>query len=199
MNELQVVLIGGTSHAGKSTLAQSLGRTLGWECISTDSLARHPGRPWKALQKPVPSHVVEHYSSLSAEALLADVLQHYQRMWPGIEDMVRRHASVSSKDGLILEGSALWPVSVASLTVENVRAVWLTASDEFLCQRIYSESQFDEATDQEKKLIQKFIDRTLLYNQRMIEEVRRLGLISINVEEVASLDNLSDRCLVSLQ
>ena len=42
--ELRVILIGGSSHVGKSTLAQSLASKLGWRYISTDSLARHPGQ-----------------------------------------------------------------------------------------------------------------------------------------------------------
>ena len=199
MSALRVILIGGTSHAGKSTLAQSIGRTLGWDCISTDRLARHPGRPWKTAQKAVSSHVADHYSLLSAEDLLADVLRHYQTMWPGISDIIRRHVDGSSVEGLVLEGSALWPKSAASFRGKSVRAVWLTAHDDFLRQRIYAESRFDEATDQEKALIEKFLARTLLYNQRMMEEVGRLGLTSINVAEATSLANLSKGCLASLQ
>ena len=44
---MRVILIGGTSHAGKSTLGLSLAEKLGWDYLATDSLARHPGRPWK--------------------------------------------------------------------------------------------------------------------------------------------------------
>ena len=61
MNQPWVLLIGGTSHTGKTTLAQSLAQQLDRDCISTDSLARHPGRPWKISDKEVPSHVVDHY------------------------------------------------------------------------------------------------------------------------------------------
>ncbi len=52
--DLRVILIGGSSNVGKSILAQSLALKLGWSHISTDSLARHPGRPWKAEPKTVP-------------------------------------------------------------------------------------------------------------------------------------------------
>ncbi len=49
MNQTRIILIGiligGTSHAGKSTLAQSLAAKLGWNYLSTDKLARHPGKP----------------------------------------------------------------------------------------------------------------------------------------------------------
>ncbi len=39
------ILIAGSSHVGKSTFAARLTKALGWSLISTDSLARHPGRP----------------------------------------------------------------------------------------------------------------------------------------------------------
>ena len=199
MEAWKVILIGGTSHAGKSTLAQSIGQRLGWDVTSTDRLARHPGRPWKTVQRSVPPHVADHYSSLSVEALLADVLHHYQRLWPTVCDIVLRPISTPSARGLVLEGSALWPVWAASLDAYRSRAVWLTASDDFLQQRIYIESRFSDATEPEKALIRKFVDRTLLYNQRMMEEVRKLGLLSLNVENESSPDHLPDALLALMQ
>ena len=77
-SSLRVVFIGGTSHVGKSTLAESLAARLGWTRISTDTLARHPGRPWRPAPEKVPDHVAEHYLSLSVNELLKDVLRHYR-------------------------------------------------------------------------------------------------------------------------
>ena len=45
MSLIRVLLIGGPSHTGKSTLAETLAAELGWNHVSTDSMARHPGRP----------------------------------------------------------------------------------------------------------------------------------------------------------
>ena len=44
--DTRVILIGGSSHTGKSTAAREIAGRLGWSHLSTDSLARHPGRPW---------------------------------------------------------------------------------------------------------------------------------------------------------
>ena len=93
----------------------------------------------------------------------------------------------------------MWPVWAASLDAYRSRAVWLTASDDFLQQRIYIESRFSDATEPEKALIRKFVDRTLLYNQRMMEEVRKLGLLSLNVENESSPDHLPDALLALMQ
>ena len=70
---LRVILIGGSSNVGKSTIAQSMALKLGWSYLSTDSLARHPGRPWRVGQRAVPEHVVDHYRSLSVDELFTDV------------------------------------------------------------------------------------------------------------------------------
>lgn len=128
-HELRVILIGGSSHVGKTTLAQHLGSELGWSHISTDSLARHPGRPWRKTPETVPEDVAEHYLSLSEEELVADVLRHYRSMWPDIETMVRSRVIDPSTERLMLEGSALWPESVANLNLDEVAAIWLTATD----------------------------------------------------------------------
>lgn len=40
---MRVILIGGSSHSGKTTLAETLSAKLGASLVATDSLARHPG------------------------------------------------------------------------------------------------------------------------------------------------------------
>lgn len=178
-NETKIILIGGTSHAGKSTFAQNLAVKLGWNYLSTDKLARHPGRPWiQENKKMIPEHVVEHYKNLSPEELFIDVISHYQKnVLPQAENIV------NSQEYLIIEGSALYPELVKNLVCENgVKAIWLTASEQFLRNRIYQESNFDNVGEDEKYLIEKFLQRTLLYNQRMMELVDNLGFMSIDVE-----------------
>jgi 2-phosphoglycerate kinase len=187
---LRVILIGGSSHTGKSTLAQALANRLGWQYISTDTLARHPGRPWKTKPQTVPAHVAEHYLSLPVEELLADVLRHYKNLWPRIEALITTHATDLSTERLVLEGSALWPESVATLDVASVTAVWLTASDTFFRTRIYNESKFAEATARGQAMIEKFLARTQLYNERMMTAVTHLNLPYLNVEQSPSIDEL---------
>ena len=85
---LRVILIGGPSHGGKSTLAQALSARLGWQYMSTDRLARYPGRPWGELRP----HVAEHYLSLSPDQLIEDVIRHYASMWPDIRNLITAHA-----------------------------------------------------------------------------------------------------------
>jgi 2-phosphoglycerate kinase len=203
MCQSRIILIGGSSHVGKSTLAEFIAAKLGWPCISTDRLARHPGRPWKTGSAEIPRHVAEHYLSLSPDELIEDVLSHYKNLWPRIQSILTEHLLDRSTTGLIVEGSALWPESVATLNLDNIAAVWLTASDDCFQERIYRTSQFEGATTKEKIMIQKFLDRTLRYNQRMMEAISQresyakecLTLKSLNVESASSLDDLSNQCL----
>lgn len=96
--------------------------------------------------------------------------------------MVTAHFSDESAGGLVIEGSAILPELAASLDSDSVLAVWLTASDALFERRIYAASQYETKTAREKKMIDKFLARTLLYNERMIESVNRLGWSSTNVE-----------------
>ncbi len=188
---LRVILIGGPSNVGKSTLARSLASTLGWPSTSTDTLGRHPGRPWGHVRP----HVAEHYLSLSPDELFEAVLRHYASIWPNIQSLITTHACDPSAECLVLEGSALWPESVATVRLDAVGALWLTASDGFLRERIYKASRFERASLREQTMIDKFLGRVHRYNQRMMQALPRLGLPWINVEETAPLEQLTTRAL----
>ena len=197
INETRVILIGGSSHAGKSTLGQAIAAKLDWSYRSTDKLARHPGRPWVGADgKAIPEHVAEYYRELSVDALFLDVLSHYEKnVLPIVEVIVRSHASAKSTECLVLEGSALWPRFVANLVNENgVKAIWLTARNQLFQNRIKRESNFYNVCKDEQHLIQKFLDRTLFYNKQIREEVERLGFMCIDVE-LSTADELLKKCI----
>ena len=186
----RVILIGGSSHSGKTTLAQCiLARTLAEQrsarLISTDSLARHPGRPWRTHPADIPAHVREHYASLSVDELVADVLAHYERLWPHIEEIIAAHLSEPTSGLLIVEGSALWPDGVDALTQPGIGAVWLTVPDAVFRDRINRSSNFARLAVAEQALVNKFLARTLRYNERMMERVRALRLPYRNLSDYA--------------
>lgn len=177
---LKVILIGGTSHVGKSTLARDLAARLGWEVISTDSLARHPGRPWGGLE--ARPHVAEHYRTHDVEQLIGSVLGHYRRLWPMVRDLIETRLNDPSASPLVLEGSALWPEQVADLGFDGVAAIWLTGSDALFEARIKAESRHHAAAPEQREMIDKFIGRTKRYNDEMMRHVQRLKLRSLDVE-----------------
>ena len=185
---VKVILIGGSSHVGKSTLAEGLAATLGWSHVSTDSLARHPGRPWRPAPEEVPDQVAQHYLCMSVDELMEDVLHHYRvNVWPKVEAMIAAHSNDMVTAGIVLEGSALWPEFVASLDSDQIRALWLTAPDEVFQQRIHEGSLYRLKSAREQMMIDKFLERTLTYNARMVDAVNRRGFILVDVSEAEEL------------
>ena len=196
--DLRVILIGGTSHVGKSALSKSLGVALGWDHLSTDSLARHPGRPWKPAPEKVPDHVAEHYLTLSVEELFEDVLRHYWvNVWPKVEEIVASHSDETSAAGIVLEGSALWPEFVSDLDFDKVAALWLTAGEEVIRQRIYAGSRYSSRSPRERMMIDKFIKRTIAYNTQMVAAANRQDFTLLEVLR-SDVAELTERCLSAL-
>jgi 2-phosphoglycerate kinase len=194
-----VVLIGGTSHTGKSTVARAVADRLGFDCLSTDGLARHPGRPWPTPQWQVPPHVDDHYRSLAVDELIASVLDHCQRLWPRIEELITTHALAAAPDraGLVLEGSALLPENVAKLTVPHTAAVWLTADEHALSTRMHAASHYDQLPAQGRLLVDKFLARTLRYQQLVREAVARLSLDHIDTSSGRPPEKLAEAVLAA--
>ncbi|HEY5107670.1 MAG TPA: hypothetical protein VII73_13030 [Caulobacteraceae bacterium] len=143
----------------------------------------------------VPPHVADHYLGLTDADLLASVLAHYARLWPAIETLVRDHVDGPASERLVLEGSALWPASVAGLDLPDVGAIWLTGSDAFFEARIHRESRYEEADGHGRRLIDRFLERTLRYNRKMMAVVLRLGLAFIDVGPATQADELARQCL----
>lgn len=197
MRDVRVILIGGTSHTGKSTAAQALAGRLGFSHATTDHLARHPGRPWRTPDREVPPHVAEHYGTLPLDELIVSVLAHYERLWPRIEETVAAHAA-GDGPGLVLEGSALWPTRVAGLTAPRTGAVWLTADGDLLRERVHANSGRPGAAPRERHLIDVFLARTLRFQELMRAEVERLRLTALPVDGSRTAEETADAVLAAV-
>ena len=181
-DEIKVLLVGGTSHVGKSTLARQLAEQLGWNRLSTDQLARHPGRPWRHDGTDLPQDVIAHYSELTTQRLLDSVMQHYrQNVWPIVDALVRSHVNNPYEPHLVFEGSAILPALAAAAEFDRVNCVWLTASDDLVTERIIASSQFTERNESEKRLVEAFIARTLGFNRFLVDAIDKLGLRRLDV------------------
>ena len=194
---MRVILIGGTSHAGKSTLGLSLAERLAWDYLATDSLARHPGRPWKNQnQDTVKKHVAQHYRNLSAQSLLEDVLLHYRKnVFPQVKAIVSQRITDAQQKCLVIEGSALLPELAADLVEENlVGVIYLMASQKYFRDHIFSASNFYSLGEDDQLLIQKFLARTILYDQIIREQSSKLDLTCMDTDSF-SPEALLEQCL----
>ncbi|MFF0503376.1 hypothetical protein ACFYUH_07215 [Streptomyces fimicarius] len=198
MRDVRVVLIGGTSNTGKSTVAEAVADRLGFEHRSTDGLARHPGRPWRTPEQEVPPHVAEHYGTLTTDELIASVLAHYERLWPRIEELITDRAE-DGAPGLVLEGSALWPERVARLTAPRTAAVWLTADDTVVRDRVRAAGCYEQASEGERLLMDRFLARTVRYQALMVDAVDALGLARLDTGDGRTVAELADAVLAAVE
>ncbi|WP_420961334.1 hypothetical protein [Brucella sp. IR073] len=177
------IFITGSSHAGKTTLAARLGDRLGWTLISTDKLARHPGRPWPD----IPPAIAEYYSSLSLETIYWFLRVHHENMWPLIRQTIE--AECPAGKPFIMEGSALRPEYIA--TLDGI-AVCLWADTDFLRDRIRREAGYVDADAYQRVRIGKFIERSLRDNSEMRAAAEKHGMTIVDVADAGAVERLFD-------
>ncbi|MEZ5932593.1 MAG: hypothetical protein R3F54_11660 [Alphaproteobacteria bacterium] len=187
------LLIAGTSHTGKSTLAAAIGRALGWEVLSTDRLARHPGRPWPR----VPPHVAEYYARLSDETIYRFLLNHHENMWPGIQRLISDMQGQGKP--FVLEGSALRPDYVSKAVSTENAVVCLHADHDFLRARMLAESGYERLDAGHRPLVDKFITRSLRDNDEVLKAARGHGLFCIDVRDEAAVERFQARMVERLR
>ncbi|MGO4683540.1 hypothetical protein [Hyphomicrobium sp. 2TAF46] len=179
-----VVLIFGTSHVGKSTLAGRITEATSWPLVSTDSLARHPGRPWPQVKEPV----AEYYSSLSDETIYWFLRAHHENMWPALRQKIVE--ACHAGQGLIVEGTALRPEYIAELDRQKVLTIGLYADRDFLRERMEAASGYSQGDDRTKLLIDKFIARSLRDDMEIVRAADRFGLRLVDAAEALQLDRV---------
>lgn len=194
---LRVLLVGGTSHVGKSSVARVVAARLGWDYQSTDSLARHPGRPWQTAPGRE-EFVAAYYTSQSVEELVADVLRHYREtVWPLVERIVAERLATDIAPGLVIEGSAVLPDLVAELNCERVGAAWLVAGEDLVTRRIHGESGYAAERPRQRALVDRFLARSLRFGERLEGDLERLGFSATSVEAEVDAEDLAELCLAA--
>jgi 2-phosphoglycerate kinase len=181
---ISAISIMGSSHVGKTTLASLLSDRLGWNIISTDRLARHPGRPWPTAHPAI----AEYYANLSSETIYWFLRIHHENMWPGVKQKIE--AEVLAGKPFVIEGSAWRPEYIARLDSVEMAAVCLYAEADFLRDRIRSKAQYNEADQFQRLLIDKFIARSLRDNAEMRVTAQKLGVPIVDVADTTSIDDL---------
>ncbi|WP_188824615.1 AAA family ATPase [Brucella endophytica] len=177
------IFITGSSHVGKTTLAARLADRLSWNLISTDKLARHPGRPWPD----IPPAVAEYYASLSPETIYWFLRVHHENMWPLIRQKIE--AKTRARRPFIMEGSALRPEYIAAL---GGIAVCLWADEDFLRERIRREARYVEANAYQRVLIDKFTERSVRDNSEMRASAEKHSMTIVDTADAGAVERLFD-------
>lgn len=125
-----VVLIGGSSHVGKTMIARKLVEKYGWECICLDYLKN-------AFQK----------AEIAGFENLDDVGMRH-RMWPFVAQIIK--GALSSGRNLILEGCyipAEWKESFSSEQLEDIRAVFIIMSESYIRKHMDEIESFSDVVE----------------------------------------------------
>lgn len=186
------ILIGGSSHVGKTTFATGLAQPLGRALVSTDSLGRHPGRPWPSVRP----QVAEFYASLSDDTVHWFLKVHHENLWPRIQSIISDFQGRSTP--FVLEGSALRPEYMAGLDQQVIKPVFLYADDDFLRSRMMTEAGYGDAEEQMIPIIDKFIERSIRENREMLAAARSAGISCIDVASPGSLGTLHSELVAGL-
>lgn len=180
---LRIILIAGTSHVGKTSLARRLSEALNWEAKSTDELGRHPGRPWPEVRPPV----AEFYERLESETIYWFLRVHHDNMWPAIERLIEDR--VRARSCLVLEGTALRPESMASMLSDEVAGICLHADGDFLRERMLREGKYRQAETTVRILMDRFIERSLRDNAEIRKAARDHGLRLVDAADPAAVES----------
>jgi hypothetical protein len=178
------VFIAGSSHTGKTTLARRIAETLDWAVISTDTIARHPGRPWPDAHAPV----AEYYSRLTAETIYWFLRVHHENMWPRLLKAIDDVSQGGIK--FVAEGSALRPEYVASLITPQIVGLCLYADTDFLRNRMRYESKYASFGKRRQGVIDKFIDREVHDNAQLLQAARMHGFTCVDASDPDSIEHL---------
>ena len=179
--KLDVILVGGASHVGKTQFASALANRLGFEHVCTDDLGRHPERPWETRS----DAVCELYQTVSPETLHWLLRIHHQNIWPAVEQRLAE-ARIGARP-VVLEGNALRPELVQEQMVQGTVALCLTAPDHVLRDRIWTSSGYDAATPEERTRIRSFLGRTLLDKKAMEDAAKRDGVPLVDATDHKTL------------
>ena len=178
------ILIAGTSYVGKSTFATAVAQSLGREMISTDDLARHPGRPWPTVRP----QVAEYYSKLCDDTIHWFLKVHHENLWPQIEQIIETRRQLSKP--FVLEGAALRPEYIASIKPGLVSPVLLYSDNEFLRVRLTEGSQLRNVDPARATVIRRFIERSLRENSELLEAARESDIPCVDIAAPGALDTL---------
>lgn len=187
------VLICGTSHTGKSTLAARIGQATGASVISTDQMARHPGRPWPEVR----AEVAEYYARLSAETIHWLLKAHHENM----QCHVLRAIEVARvpRGVFVIEGAALRPEIYAPLLGMSVVGVCLHAAPDFLRARMEVASAYPLRDQRQRQLIDAFVERSLRENIALRDAARLANFVSVDVADGLAADQMAATLIQSLQ
>lgn len=187
--------IGGGSGAGKSTIARRLATQHSLEVYATDDvMSEHAGRAsaqdCPLLRRFMAMDMDERWVRRSPEAMLETFHWFDGECFDEIVDDVLQ---LPKESGVIVEGFRLLPSRVSLFAAER-HAVWLLPTPAFR-QEVFERRGltwgFLGKTSDPEKARRNLLERDRMFTDRLKEETKRLGLLTIIVDGTMSEDDLA--------
>ena len=172
-----VILIGGSSHVGKTLLAQRLLERLKYPCVSLDHLK------------------MGFIRSGMTELTVEDDLEMRYFMWPFVVGMIK--TAVENGQNLIVEGCyipAEWKDSFEESYLESIRSVFLVMSESYL--RGHEEDLGRYASVIEHRLCDEIdIERLIMCSAGFKRDCIECGTPYIEIDGEYDIDDILNRTL----
>lgn len=196
-----VYWVGGGSGAGKSTVARRLAAQHGLHLYGTDEVMADHGRRISPEDSPcmmafAAMDMDERWVNRSPELMLETF--HWFR-GEGFGLIVEDLLALPKEPPVIVEGFRLLPHLVKPLLTSPTRAVWLLPTSElrrvaFECRRPSGAPwAFVAQTSDPDRALRNLLERDRMFTDGLVEEAKRLGLHTIDVDASMSEDDVAEQ------
>lgn len=194
-----VYWIGGGSGSGKSTITRRIAAEHGLQPYSTDDAMpdhakRSTPRDCPLLHMFMAMDMDQRWVNRSPEAMLETF--HWFR-GEGFNMIIEDILNLPKESGVVVEGFRLLPHLVKPLLADRSHAVWLIPTPEFrqavLESRGGAKSGFIAKTGDPERALRNLLERDEMFTERLNDEVKSLGLNTIEVTPSMTEDDLTAR------
>lgn len=196
MNSVDVLLIGGSPGAGKSTLGRAIASESGYASLTVDDLVI-AARALTTADSHPELHLMPRGGHLSyftdgpKEKLVADAVAQEEAMWPALEQIISSH--ISSKSPIVLDWWLLDPRRVAALADQRVASVWLYIDPMALWERERQNTDWMDGSSDPERMLANFMHRSLWRNDLVANQAEAAGLPVLHLTGEESVESLVNR------
>jgi 2-phosphoglycerate kinase len=188
----QVLLIGGASGVGKTSVSYRIAQHFGVGITEVDDFQVILERMTTPAEQPVLHYWRTHPdpSSLSAEQIVEQTIAVGHVMLPALEAVIANH--LESQAPVVLEGDYILPavISQSPVFAQHVRAIFLYEDDEEQLRQNFLRREPEEGVQEMRARV------SWLYGKWLKEEAERVGAFALSARP---WDDVFERILAILQ
>jgi len=203
MTRTKVILIGGCPGAGKTTLGRNLAirlkitsLTIYDLMIATRAITNTQTHPELHVMSTGDS--IAYFTNSSPEKLIEDAQVQHRGTWPAVEKVIRSHAADWGSP-IVIDGWAMSPRRVSELGLDRVRSFWLNVDAPVLRERELGNTDFFGASDDQERMYENFMARSMWYNELVEREATQLGLPLLRQDGAQSVERLCEIVMAGLE